>query len=51
MTAADAAAEYVDAIPLWIDVAATVAAFAAALFFTQWYSARVRRRAELAGGL
>ncbi len=51
MTAADAAAEYIEAIPLWIDVAATVAAFAAALVFTQWYSARVRRRAELAGGL
>jgi len=49
MTAADAAAQYVEAIPLWIDIAATIAAFAAALWFTQWYPALVRRRAGLAG--
>jgi hypothetical protein len=48
MAAADAAAEYVEAIPVWIDIAATVAAFVAALWFTRWYSALVRRRAETA---
>jgi len=45
MVAADAAAEYVEAIPLWIDIAAIFAAFAAAVWFTQWYPAVVRRRA------
>lgn len=35
MVAADAVAEYVDAIPLWIDIAAAVAAFVAAVWFTQ----------------
>lgn len=45
MAGADAAAQYVDAIPLWIDIAATVAAFAAAFWFTRWSSARARRRA------
>ena len=45
MAAADAAAQYVEAIPLWIDIAATVAAFAAAFWFTRWSSARARRRA------
>ncbi len=49
MTAADAAAEYVDAIPLWIDIAATIAAFIAAVWFTQWYPAVVRRRVERVG--
>jgi hypothetical protein len=44
MTGADAAAEYVAAIPLWIDIVASVAAFAAALWFTQWYSALVTRQ-------
>jgi hypothetical protein len=44
MTGADAAAEYVDAIPLWIDIAATVLAFAAALLFTLWYPAAVTRQ-------
>jgi hypothetical protein len=46
MTAADAAAEYVEAIPLWIDIAASIAAFATALWFTKWYPAVVRRRVE-----
>ena len=50
MTAADAAAQYVDAIPLWIDVAATIAAFAGAVWFTRWYPAVVRRRVGLASG-
>jgi hypothetical protein len=45
MAGADAAAQYVDAIPFWIDIAATVAAFAAAFWFTRWSSARARRRA------
>ncbi|MGT2491229.1 hypothetical protein ACU4GD_13700 [Cupriavidus basilensis] len=39
MVAADAAAEYVSAIPLWIDIAATVAAFAGAVIFTVRYPA------------
>jgi len=45
MTGADAAAQYVEAIPLWIDIAATIAAFAGAVWFTRWYSAQARRRA------
>lgn len=48
MVAADAAAEYVSAIPLWVDVAATVAAFAGAVIFTVRYPAAVRRAAEAA---
>jgi hypothetical protein len=44
MTGADAAAQYADAIPLWIDITASVAAFAAALWFTQWYPAIVTRQ-------
>jgi len=50
MTGADAAAHYAEAIPLWIDIAATIAAFAAAVWFTQWYPAAVRRRVGRAGG-
>jgi hypothetical protein len=48
MAAADAAAEYVEAIPLWIDIAAAIAAFVAAVWFTQWYPALVRRRVQSA---
>jgi hypothetical protein len=44
LVAADAAAEYVAAVPLWIDVAASVAAFVGAVWFTGWYPAMVRRR-------
>ena len=44
LVAADAAAEYVEAIPLWVDVAASVAAFAAAVWFSRWYPEAVRRR-------
>lgn len=44
MAGADAVAQYVPSVPLWIDIAATVAAFAAALWFTRWYPAVVRRR-------
>jgi hypothetical protein len=49
MTGADAVAQYVSAIPLWIDIAATVAAFAAAVWFTRWYPAVVRRRVAAGG--
>jgi uncharacterized membrane protein len=48
MAGADAAAQYVEAVPLWIDIVATVAAFAAAFWFTRWSSARARRRAGAA---
>ena len=41
--AADAAAEYVPAIPLWVDIAAATAALLGAIWFTRWYPARVRR--------
>jgi hypothetical protein len=41
--AADAAALYFPAVPLWIEIAATVAAFLGAIAFTQWYPNRVRR--------
>ncbi len=50
MTAADAAAHYVEAVPLWIDVAASVIVFVAAVWFTRWYPAVVRRRVANAGG-
>lgn len=43
LVAADAAAEYRPAIPLWVDVVASVAAFLGALWFTRWYPAKVRR--------
>lgn len=46
MAGADAAAEYMPAMPLWIDVSLSVAAFAAATGFTIWYPAVVRRRAQ-----
>jgi hypothetical protein len=49
MTAADAAAQYVEAIPVWVDIAATIAAFVGAFWFTRWYPAVVRRRFGLAG--
>ncbi|CAG2153558.1 hypothetical protein LMG31506_04842 [Cupriavidus yeoncheonensis] len=49
MVAADAAAEYLPAVPLWIDVAATLAAFAGAVAFTIRYPQAVRRAAGLPG--
>jgi hypothetical protein len=49
MTIADAAAEYIEAIPLWVEIAATISAFVAAVWFTQWYPAVVRRRVESVG--
>jgi len=45
LVAADAAAEYLAAVPLWVDVGASVAAFLGAVWFTRWYPAVVRRRA------
>jgi len=50
MTAADAAAHYVEAIPLWVEIAASGIAFAVAIWFTRWYPAVVRRRVANAGG-
>lgn len=44
MVAADAAAEYVPAIPVRADVAATIAALVGAFWFTDWYPDAVRRR-------
>jgi hypothetical protein len=43
MVAADAAAEYAPAIPLPVDVAASILAFCAAVAFTIWYPAKLRR--------
>ena len=43
LVAADAAAEYVPALPLWVDVAVSIAAFVGAVWFTRWYPAVVRR--------
>ena len=44
LVAADAAAEYVPAIPLWIDIAASVAVFVVAVWFSRVYPDVVRRR-------
>lgn len=38
------------ALPLWLDIAVTVAALAAAVRFTAWYPARARRAAGAASG-
>jgi len=51
MVLADLAAAYVAAIPIWADVAASVLAFAAAVTFTRWYPARVRRQVKAAFGV
>jgi uncharacterized membrane protein len=42
--AADAAAEYVPAIPIWLDVVGSIVAFLGAVWFTRWYPAAVQRR-------
>ena len=42
--AADAAAEYVPGMPLWLDIVASIAAFIGAVWFTRWYPAAVQRR-------
>jgi hypothetical protein len=44
LVAADLGAEYVETIPLWVDVAASVAAFVGAVWFTRWYPAAVQAR-------
>lgn len=46
--AADAAAEYVPAVPLWLEIGASVAAFVGAVWFTRWYPAAVQRRFAIA---
>ena len=43
LVAADAAAEYLPAVPLSVDIAASIAAFGGAVGFTLWYPAHVRR--------
>lgn len=48
MVAADAAAEYVPAIPLWVDVAGTILAFAGAIVFTVRYPEAARKAARKA---
>jgi uncharacterized membrane protein len=50
LVAADAAAEYVPAIPIWVDVVVSVAAFGAAIWFTRWYPAKVQRAVAAAFG-
>ena len=50
LVAADAAAEYVPAVPLWFDIAGSIGALVGAIWFTRWYPARVRRRAIAAAG-
>ena len=42
LVAADALAEYVAAVPIWVDVVGSVAAFAAAVWFSRWYPAAVQ---------
>jgi uncharacterized membrane protein len=43
--AADAAAEYVSVIPIWLDVVVSIAAFVGAVVFSRRYPEAVRRRA------
>jgi hypothetical protein len=50
MVAADVCGEWVPAIPIWVDVAASVAAFVGAVAFSRWYPAKVRRAAAAAFG-
>lgn len=42
-TACDAAATYVPAIPLWIEIVLSLGGLAAAAWFTGWYRARAER--------
>jgi len=44
LVAADALAEYVLAVPIWVDVVASVVAFAGAVWFSRWYPEAVQRR-------
>jgi hypothetical protein len=50
LVAADAAAEWVPAVPLAVDVGAAVTAFLGAAWFSRWYPARVRRAVAAAFG-
>jgi len=43
--AADAAAQYVSTIPIWVDVVVSIAAFVGAVVFTRLYPEAVQRRA------
>jgi hypothetical protein len=47
--AADAAAEYLPAVPIWLDIVVSVAALLGALWFSRWYPARVRRSVARVG--
>jgi hypothetical protein len=47
--AADAAAEYLPAVPLGVEIVVSIAALLAALWFTSWYPQLLRRRAAAAG--
>jgi hypothetical protein len=47
LVGADAAAEYLPAVPLTVDVVASILAFAGAVAFTSWYPAKLRRAAGL----
>lgn len=49
MVAADGAAEYVPTVPLWLDIAASLAALLSAVWFTRWYPRVVRRAVEAVG--
>lgn len=51
MVLADVAAEYIAAIPIWVDVAASILAFASAVAFTRLYPARVRRQVKATFGV
>ena len=44
MVASDVAAEWIPAIPLWIDIGATLVALGGAIWFSNWYPAVVQRR-------
>jgi hypothetical protein len=44
LVAADAAAEWLPAVPLWVDIVASIVAFVGAVWFSNWYPAVVQRR-------
>jgi hypothetical protein len=50
LVAADVAAEWVSAIPIWVDVVASVAAFVVAVWWSRWYPAKVQRAVAAAFG-
>ena len=49
LVAADAAAEYVPTVPLWLDIAGSIVALCGAFGFTVWYPAKVRRDVDRLG--